>query len=70
MERLECIQKSVPVVVRPMEWAVALVLLLTSYTAAAQVTLAWDASVSMVDGYWVYYGTQPGIYTTRIDVGG
>src|SRR5262245_35471731 len=43
--------------------------LLTSYTAAAQVTLAWDASVSMVDGYWLYYGTQPGSYTTRIDVG-
>jgi len=48
---------------------VALVLLLTSYTAAAQVTLAWDASVSMVDGYWLYYGSASGIYTARIDVG-
>src|SRR5262245_89070 len=56
-------------VVCPTGWVVALTLLLTSYIAAAQVTLAWDASVSMVDGYWVYYGTQPGIYTVRIDVG-
>jgi hypothetical protein len=52
-----------------MGWAVALALLLTSYTATAQVTLAWDASTSMVDSYWLYYGTQSGIYTTRVDVG-
>src|SRR5262245_758996 len=32
-------------------------------------TLAWDASVSMVDGYWLYYGPASGIYTARIDVG-
>jgi len=50
-------------------WVVALVLLLTSYTAAAQATLAWDASVSMVDGYWLYYGPASGSYTARIDVG-
>jgi hypothetical protein len=50
-------------------WAVGLVLLLTSYTAAAQVTLAWDASVSMADGYWLYYGPASGIYTARLDVG-
>jgi hypothetical protein len=50
-------------------WVVGLVLLLTSYTAAVQVTLAWDASVSMVDGYWLYYGPASGIYTARIDVG-
>jgi len=49
--------------------AVALALLLTAYTATAQVTLAWDASTSMVDGYWLYYGTQSGSYTTRVDVG-
>jgi hypothetical protein len=48
---------------------VALVLLLMSYTAAAQVTLAWNASVSMVDGYWLYYGPASGSYTARIDVG-
>ena len=50
-------------------WAVGLVLLLTSYTAAAQVTLGWDASVSMVDGYWLYDGTVSGSYSARIDVG-
>src|SRR2546430_3971579 len=51
-------------------WAVALaLLLLTSYTAAAQITLAWDASTSMVDGYWLYYGTQSGTYTARSDMG-
>jgi hypothetical protein len=48
---------------------VVLVLLLMPYTAAAQVTLAWDASVSMVDGYWLYYGPASGSYTARIDVG-
>jgi hypothetical protein len=52
-----------------MGWAVALALLLTSHTATAQVTLAWDASTSMVDSYWLYYGTQSGIYTTRVDAG-
>jgi hypothetical protein len=48
---------------------VALVLLLLPYNAAAQVTFAWDASVSMVDGYWLYYGPASGNYITRIDVG-
>jgi hypothetical protein len=49
---------------------VALTLLLTSYPAATPVTLVWDASVSsMVDGYWLYYGTQSGTYTARIDAG-
>jgi Fibronectin type III domain len=62
------LRDAVHVVVCPIGWAVALALLLTSYTAAAQVTLAWDASTSMVDGYWLYYGTQSGTYTTRIDV--
>jgi hypothetical protein len=53
----------------PTGWMVALVVLLTSYTAAAQVTLTWDASVSMVDGYWLYYGPASGSYTARLDVG-
>lgn len=43
--------------------------LLTSSPIAAQVTLAWAPSVSMVDGYWLYYGTASGTYTARIDVG-
>jgi hypothetical protein len=63
------LRDAVYVGVCPMGWAVALALLLTSYTAAAQVTLAWDASTSMVDSYWLYYGTQRGTYTTRVDVG-
>jgi hypothetical protein len=57
------------VVVCSTGWAVALALLLTSYSAAAPVTLVWEASSSMVDGYWLYYGTQSGTYTARIDVG-
>jgi hypothetical protein len=32
-------------------------------------TLAWDASVSMGDGYWLYDGPASGTYTGRIDVG-
>jgi hypothetical protein len=48
---------------------VALVLLLMPYTAAAQMTFAWDASVSMVDGYWLYYGPASSSYIVRIDVG-
>ena len=64
-----CLRGATHVVVCSIGWAVALALLLTSYPAAAQVTLAWDASLSMVDGYWLYYGMQSGIYTTRIDVG-
>src|SRR5262249_1208435 len=63
------LRSAVHVVVRPTGWAMALTLLLTSHIAAAPVTLAWDASVSMVDGYWLYYGTQSGTYTARIDVG-
>jgi hypothetical protein len=40
-----------------------------SSPTAAQVTLAWNASVSLVDGYWLYDGTASGIYTAGIDVG-
>lgn len=53
-------------------WGVLLglpLVLLTSSAMAAPVTLAWDASVSMVDGYWLYYGLASGTYTARIDVG-
>ena len=41
--------------------------------ANAGVTLKWDASVatpsSPVDGYYVYYGTETGVYPERSDVG-
>ena len=53
-------------------WGVLLglpLVLLTSSAMAAPVTLAWDASVSMVDGYWLYYGLASGTYTARVDVG-
>ena len=63
-----CARRRVACVGYPTGWVV-LMLLLTSYNAAAQVTLAWDASVSMVDGYWLYYGLASGTYTARIDVG-
>jgi hypothetical protein len=37
---------------------------------ARQITLAWEASPdASVTGYMVSYGTQPGIYTTHVDVG-
>ena len=36
--------------------------------AAANMTLAWDPSDGSA-GYIVSYGTQPGVYTTNIDVG-
>ena len=33
-------------------------------------TLAWDASAGPdVAGYWIHYGTQPGIYTSFVDAG-
>jgi hypothetical protein len=34
-----------------------------------QVTLAWDASVDMVDGYYLYLGLASHVYTQRVDVG-
>ncbi len=47
-----------------------LVLGLASASAleASPVTVAWDAN-SEPDGYVVYYGTAPGVYTVSVDVG-
>jgi hypothetical protein len=40
------------------------------WASAANVNLAWDASVSTgVTGYRFYIGTAPGVYTTNINVG-
>jgi hypothetical protein len=36
---------------------------------AAQIELAWDASVGPVTGYKIYYGTNSGIYDFSINVG-
>jgi hypothetical protein len=39
-------------------------------TTPASVTIGWDQSQDTnVAGYAVYYGTAPGIYSTRVDVG-
>lgn len=45
--------------------------LATSAAAQSQsVTLAWDASTQgSVTGYEIRYGTQPGVYTNRVNVG-
>jgi hypothetical protein len=37
--------------------------------AAADITLAWDASPGTVAGYTIYYGTSTGSYTASINVG-
>jgi len=34
-----------------------------------QVTLGWKPSPAAVAGYYFYYGTSPGVYTRKIDVG-
>jgi hypothetical protein len=52
---------------------VALVFALTPSRVAfaSSLTIAWDPSVDPeVTGYVVLYGTQSGIYTTRLDAGG
>jgi hypothetical protein len=37
---------------------------------AATVTLAWDPNPEAdIAGYVIFYGTEPGVYTTRLDVG-
>jgi|GEM_PF-2779858 len=47
-----------------------LTLTFAQYARAAEITLAWNASPSTsAAGYQLDYGTQPGRYTTRIDVG-
>jgi len=39
-------------------------------TEPGSIKLAWDASSDpTVTGYWVYYGTQPGIYENYQDTG-
>ena len=46
-----------------------LFLVLTSSAFAATVTLAWNASVSAVAGYLLYYGSASGSYSTHVDAG-
>ena len=47
-----------------------IILLITTATYAADVTLAWDASLdSSVSGYFVHYGTTSHAYTEKLDTG-
>ncbi|HSN24149.1 MAG TPA: hypothetical protein VLS45_08295, partial [Methylomicrobium sp.] len=49
--------------------ALLLVLLISVWARAEQVTLAWDANTeSDLAGYKVHYGTASGSYTTVVDV--
>lgn len=36
---------------------------------AFSATLVWDASQGEVDGYYLYYGTSPGDYPNKLNVG-
>jgi hypothetical protein len=48
----------------------ALLLLCAGAAQAATLTLAWDASPDTdVAGYWLYWGTQPGVYVNSVNVG-
>jgi hypothetical protein len=59
----------------PVRWLRTLAILLFllcpgSQLIAADVSLAWDASVTPeVVGYKVYYGNSPGVYGTSISIG-
>jgi hypothetical protein len=43
--------------------------ILSSVSYGADVTLAWDPSPDLIDGYRIYYGTSSGNYTESVDVG-
>jgi len=46
-------------------------------TSGGSITLAWDAVTTRADGspltdlqgYWIYYGPSPGLYSARVYVG-
>ena len=46
-----------------------LVLFFSTFSYAAEVTLAWDASSGGPQGYSIYYGTSPGVFTDSVNVG-
>lgn len=46
-----------------------IIFILSSVSYGADVTLAWDPSPDLIDGYRIYYGTSSGNYTDSIDVG-
>lgn len=47
----------------------SLVMLFSTISQAADVTLSWNASASEVQGYRIYYGTTHGNYTDSVNVG-
>ena len=50
--------------------SIVLILKVQSGSDAADVTLAWNPKQSPdIAGYRIYYGTNSGIYTSRIDAG-
>lgn len=53
-----------------MKKLVAILMTLAFVVKMLAVTLAWDASPDAnVNGYAIYYGTNSGNWTTRVDVG-
>jgi len=51
-------------------WAACLLIFFIARMAhAASLMLAWDPDSGNTTGYILSYGTQPGVYTTHIDVG-
>jgi len=46
-----------------------IILLVSTVSYAAEVTMAWNASTGDPDGYRIYFGTSPGVYTGNVDVG-
>jgi hypothetical protein len=63
-------RRTVPFATLRFALVVFLALLVPRLVAAGTITLAWDANPeSDIAGYVLSYGTSPGIYTTRVDVG-
>ncbi len=65
---LKCVK---PLGVRPLSWGLLAALMIVAVRAlAGTVSLAWDpVSGPLAVDYSVYYGSAPGPYTQRLDVG-
>ena len=48
---------------------VFIILMFSTVSYAAEVTMAWDASSGDPAGYRIYFGTSTGVYTGNVDVG-
>ena len=50
--------------------ALAIILVPCSFAIAAQIRLAWDSNTEPdLEGYKIYYGTAPRVYTTSVNAG-